>query len=256
MSLEDILFESRVKDIKDFRSDCYFFDIFFISGKYVSDLEITPLPFQNKKMFSRFDKKFWPNFYKKHLEYIASYYYLCYPRVICNNKNKNKKISRKQMNNLHFDEFHFLCKLKNNMWMYLFQYSDMTDNFTWGADECHIYVDPDIIFLIKYGVAVKNYEKIGIKLKSPQNQIVQNIMPETVFDSEMCPICLENDNLNKSNNFYLNCGHNLCKKCIRRLLQKNNEFIKCPLCNKHTDREYFSQPPDHDIIQEFVKLCK
>jgi len=215
--LEEIYTKNSVITDK-FRLDCKFFDRIFNRKR---KNEFWPLPFQNKKEFTTFDKKFWKNFYSRHLDFIASYWFryediLVFENVPCH---------RYQDGDDEY-EFHFLCKLKNGFWMYIHMSSLMTYNFEWDCEDyMKIYVSRNLNYLVKYGIAVKNYKKVGIKLKSV---IVTNCLPKKIYDIDgICPICMED----KNQNIFFDCGHLLCKKCLSHMIIFRRN-LKCPKCMK------------------------
>lgn len=51
-----------------------------------------------------------------------------------------------------------------------------------------------------------------------------------------CPICFEVKKLHR-----LNCGHNVCKICLKEMLTRGASLHKCPLCREPIGKEHFAQ---------------
>lgn len=237
-SIENILYANKVKNLKDFQNDCQFFETVC---NYNKNLSNRLLPMQTKKDIIIFTKKFWLNFYKDHLEYIASYCYNDRGNVYFDNKDKDFAKHRKSINFSSDYEFHLLLKLKTGCWVYFFMTSEITDNFYWGdPDELCIYAHNDITQLIKFGISIKDHKKIGLRI-SGNLSIEQKITPELIFDTDDCPICIEcyDDQYNKK--IHLKCGHTFCGKCTVTIIKRNIfEMIRCPICNNFSDIEFFN----------------
>ncbi|MDB4352057.1 hypothetical protein OAA60_01325 [Porticoccaceae bacterium] len=126
------------------------------------------LPFQKIKDVIKYKINL-SNLYKE-IDHVISYYYYdwgnidtlsCGPIIDLDLPEQNISIENA---NSEYD-FHFLCKLNNGCWLYMFIKADFTliieDNCIL-YDDCKLYVHPNLSHLIKYGIETKYYPKLGI----------------------------------------------------------------------------------------------
>ena len=74
------------------------------------------------------------------------------------------------------------------------------------------------------------------KMEFPETT-TQNKENKIEFEFPECPICLDIYSGNEKNNKapkFLGCGDSLCKDCLQKYINKNNdsEYLKCPRCTK------------------------
>lgn len=232
--MEELFNSRKIISVDNFRANCPFFDNLIKIEPIINLQQLCP--FENKtiydKLGNKYIKTFWKNFYSKNLDYICSYWFRNYNILITENTNGNIPLITEKINILKksYDdfEFHMICKLKNNYWLYVYISSYISFNFNFCPDFTRNYISNDIDKLVKYGVAIKDYYKIGIVIKTNEWSVIQNTTCDKYYNEDYCPICIEE----KEEKIFLDCGHFLCKGCIG--IKKININIKCPKCSKYT----------------------
>lgn len=233
--LEQDLYTYQNRDFCKFKKNANFLKKYIEKNNY--SIKIDLLPFQNKSIIQLFNRQFWKKFYKN-ISFIASYYILSDGHCIHNGKVLSYPDAGREQ------EFEMLCKLKNNIWLYIEMHSEMTFNFAWGPDEYSIYAHENVHTLITQGVAENNYCKLQLSLTN--NKIVCN--PSHMFcapfkpynsDGELdfCNWCrtyiAENTNM-------LRCLHCFCSHCFRETFRTETDII-CAKCSKPTDIALFNK---------------
>ncbi len=117
--------------------------MYFLEGhfKCTGRIEFRLLPNQ-KYDHKAFSNAYWNKFIKNikaHVDLITAYY-------------------------VDDTDAHILLKLTNEYWVYIHIYGAYSGLSYWGADEITSYCNKDINYLINYGIAQKDYEKLGISV--------------------------------------------------------------------------------------------
>ena len=73
--------------------------------------------------------------------------------------------------------------------------------------------------------------------------------------SVKCPICAENYNKSTNSPLVLQCGHTVCKQCVRALFNQERQVI-CPVDRKKDSRSLESIPPSLQILELVEYITK
>ena len=75
---------------------------------------------------------------------------------------------------------------------------------------------------LKYANSEKQIEKLRSDFYKNNSNLLNNLK---TFE---CPVCYEEYDIKRR--YEINCGHDICKSCIKSIKKNNNLTDSCPIC--------------------------
>ncbi len=118
--------------------------------------------------------------------------------------------------------------------------TQIEDSGTWLEDDPNLIKEDEIIIISSFKLIKECEEELEIELEDKRirrerrlfNLYINIISFQKnlkIYESDSCPICLNDwDIVDK--NIIKNCGHTVCKKCIKEMIRLHH--LNCPLCKQ------------------------